>query len=86
MCGNPLLGDGHAILCAKEVVGNEPFAVLFGDDIVDNKIPALKQLINVTKKLSAASWLLKNHQRKFKIMVLLSQGGADRASMKLNHL
>lgn len=41
------LGDGHAILCAKEVVGNEPFAVLFGDDIVDGKIPALKQLINV---------------------------------------
>ena len=44
------LGDGHAILCAKEVVGNEPFAVLFGDDIVDNKIPALKQLINVYQK------------------------------------
>ena len=41
------LGDGHAILCAKEVVGDEPFAVLFGDDIVDHKIPALKQLINV---------------------------------------
>lgn len=40
------LGDGHAILCAKEVVGDEPFAVLFGDDIVDNKVPALKQLID----------------------------------------
>ena len=40
------LGDGHAILCAKEVVGNEPFAVLFGDDIVDFKVPAIKQLIN----------------------------------------
>lgn len=40
------LGDGHAILCAKEVVGNEPFAILFGDDIVDYKVPALKQLIN----------------------------------------
>lgn len=41
------LGDGHAILCAKELVGDEPFAVLFGDDIVDHKIPAIKQLINV---------------------------------------
>lgn len=41
------LGDGHAILCAKEVVGNEPFAILFGDDIVDYKVPAIKQLINV---------------------------------------
>jgi len=40
------LGDGHAILCAKEVIGNEPFAVLFGDDIVDNQEkPALKQLM-----------------------------------------
>ncbi|MFA5829587.1 MAG: UTP--glucose-1-phosphate uridylyltransferase GalU [Candidatus Gracilibacteria bacterium] len=44
------LGDGHAILCAKEVVGNEPFAVLFGDDIVDYKVPALKQLIDVYNK------------------------------------
>jgi len=41
------LGDGHAILCAKEVVGDEPFAVLFGDDIVDDKIPAIKQLMDV---------------------------------------
>lgn len=39
------LGDGHAILCAKELVEDEPFAILFGDDIVDNKKPALKQLI-----------------------------------------
>jgi len=44
------LGDGHAILCAKELVRDEPFAVLFGDDIYDSKIPALKQLINVFEK------------------------------------
>lgn len=48
------LGDGHAILCAKEVVGDEPFAVLFGDDIVDNKVPALKQLINVYNKTGSS--------------------------------
>jgi UTP--glucose-1-phosphate uridylyltransferase len=41
------LGDGHAILCAKELLGDEPFAVMFGDDIVDSKTPALKQLMNV---------------------------------------
>ena len=35
------LGDGHAILCAREIVGDEPFAVLFGDDIIDSKTPAL---------------------------------------------
>lgn len=46
------LGDGHAILCAKEIIGNEPFAVLFGDDLVDSRVPALAQLIKVyeTKK------------------------------------
>lgn len=44
------LGDGDAILCAKEVIGDEPFAVLFGDDIVDSKKPALAQLIEVYEK------------------------------------
>jgi UTP--glucose-1-phosphate uridylyltransferase len=39
------LGLGHAILQAKTFVGNEAFAVLLGDDIVDNQIPCLKQLI-----------------------------------------
>lgn len=40
-------GLGHAILCAKSFVGNEPFAVLLGDDIVDSKVPCLSQLIEV---------------------------------------
>lgn len=44
------LGDGHAILCAKELVKNEPFAVLFGDDIYDGKVPALSQLIKEYEK------------------------------------
>lgn len=42
------MGLGHAILCAKDFVGNEPFAVLLGDDIVDNEpLPCLKQLLDV---------------------------------------
>lgn len=42
------LGLGHAILCAKTFVGNEPFAVMLGDDIVDNDdYPCLKQLIDI---------------------------------------
>ncbi|MBI4127307.1 UTP--glucose-1-phosphate uridylyltransferase GalU [Candidatus Peregrinibacteria bacterium] len=44
------LGDGHAILCAKELIGDEPFAILFGDDIVDGKTPALRQLIKLYEK------------------------------------
>ncbi|MBN2096515.1 UTP--glucose-1-phosphate uridylyltransferase [Candidatus Peregrinibacteria bacterium] len=43
---NKPLGDGHAILMAEEAVGNEPFLVLFGDDIVKSDIPAAKQLID----------------------------------------
>lgn len=40
-------GLGHAINCAKTFVGNEPFAVMLGDDVVDNDIPCLKQMIDV---------------------------------------
>lgn len=39
-------GLGHAIYCAKSFVGNEPFAILLGDDVVDSEVPCLKQLIN----------------------------------------
>jgi len=41
------MGLGHAILCAKNFIGDEPFAVLLGDDIVMSETPCLKQLINV---------------------------------------
>jgi len=40
-------GLGHAVLCAKTFVGNEPFAVMLGDDVVDAEVPCLKQLIDV---------------------------------------
>lgn len=38
-------GLGHAIYCAKSFIGNEPFAVLLGDDIVDAEVPCLQQMI-----------------------------------------
>ncbi|HBI04153.1 MAG TPA: UTP--glucose-1-phosphate uridylyltransferase, partial [Paenibacillaceae bacterium] len=40
-------GLGHAIYCARSFVGNEPFAVLLGDDIIKSPKPCLKQLIEV---------------------------------------
>lgn len=40
-------GLGHAILCAKSFIGNEPFAVMLGDDIVSNGTPCLKQMIEI---------------------------------------
>ena len=39
-------GLGHAIGCARTFVGNDPFAVMLGDDVVDSRVPCLKQLIN----------------------------------------
>ncbi|MEK7615458.1 MAG: UTP--glucose-1-phosphate uridylyltransferase GalU [Patescibacteria group bacterium] len=48
------LGDGHAILTALPFVDrHEPVAILFGDDIIDGKVPALKQLINIYEKYNA---------------------------------
>jgi len=44
---NEAKGDGHALLCAKELLDEEPFAVLFGDDIIDGPVPALAQLLKV---------------------------------------
>lgn len=47
-------GLGHAVLCAKQFVGNEPFAVLLGDDLVDATVPCLAQLINVYEDLGGS--------------------------------
>lgn len=48
------LGLGHAVLCAKHLVGDEPFAIILGDDIIDARVPALSQMINVYNKYGAS--------------------------------
>lgn len=50
--GEPM-GSGHAIKLAKNFVGNEPFAVLYGDDLMKADVPVLKQLIDVYEKTDA---------------------------------
>lgn len=47
------LGLGHAVYCAKSFVGNEPFAVLLGDDVVDSQKPCLKQMIEVFEQYNS---------------------------------
>ena len=47
------LGLGHAVLTSKRVVGDEPFAVLLGDDIIDSEVPALKQMMAVYERYPA---------------------------------
>ena len=41
------LGLGHAVLCARPMVGNEPFAVLLADDLIDAEVPVLRQMIDL---------------------------------------
>ena len=43
-------GDGHAISLTKELIGNEPVAVLYGDDVVDSEVPCIGQLIKVFER------------------------------------
>jgi len=50
---NPL-GLGHAIYCAKSFVGDEPFAVLLGDDVVDSEKPCLKQMLEIFEEYNAS--------------------------------
>lgn len=47
------LGLGHAVLTAKRLVGDDPFAVLLGDDIIDAQVPALKQMMDVYQRYPA---------------------------------
>jgi UTP--glucose-1-phosphate uridylyltransferase len=49
--GEPL-GLGHAVLVARDLVGDEPFAVILGDDVIDAKPPALRQMIDIYDQLN----------------------------------
>jgi UTP--glucose-1-phosphate uridylyltransferase len=49
------LGLGHAVLMAKELVGNEPFAVLLPDDILDATIPCMKQMVEAFNETQASN-------------------------------
>ncbi len=41
------LGLGHAVLCARDLVGNEPFAVMLADDLIDSEVPCIRQLLEI---------------------------------------
>jgi UTP--glucose-1-phosphate uridylyltransferase len=44
------LGLGHAVLMARDLVGDEPFAVMLGDDIIDSPVPCMKQMVDVFER------------------------------------
>lgn len=47
-------GNGHAVLVAREAVGDEPFAMLWGDDLVFGRTPALRQMLDVRERLGGS--------------------------------
>jgi UTP--glucose-1-phosphate uridylyltransferase len=47
------LGLGHAVLMARDLVGNEPFAVMLGDDIIDSPVPCMRQMMDVFERHGA---------------------------------
>src|SRR5512145_945500 len=49
------LGLGHAVLCAEPVVGNEPFAVLLADDLIDSPVPVMKQMVEIAARERVAT-------------------------------
>jgi UTP--glucose-1-phosphate uridylyltransferase len=46
------LGLGHAVLCARDLVGDEPFAVMLADDLIENDTPCIRQLLDIFQSTS----------------------------------
>ena len=74
------LGLGHAVWCARELVGDEPFAVLLPDDMVLSKTPCLKQLLTAHEKVGghvvAVENVPKEKTNRYGILDVLSEEGS----------
>ena len=73
------LGLGHAVWCARELIGREPFAILLADDLVQSKTPCLRQLIDVHEKTGgnvvAVMDVPREHTNRYGILDLESDDG-----------
>ena len=75
------LGLGHAVLCAKDLVGDEPFVVMLGDDIIDSEKPCLGQLLEVYHKYRGSVLALERVPRE-----QISAYGCVKANMITDHV
>ena len=57
------LGLGHAVLCARHLIGDEPFAVILADDLIDAQVPVLKQMADVHAKKGGSVLAVQNVDR-----------------------
>jgi len=73
------LGLGHAVWCARDLVGNEPFAVLLADDFVMAEPPCLKQMVDVFERtkgnIVATMEVPPNHTRRYGILEVAGEEG-----------
>ena len=73
------LGLGHAVWCARDLVGNEPFAVLLADDFVMAEPPCLKQMVDVFERtkgnIVATMEVPANHTRRYGILEVAGEEG-----------
>ena len=80
-------GLGHAVLCARAAVGDEPFAVLLGDDLLDAKVPGIGQLIEVYQRLGTGVIALKEVPADQTHMYGIADGARDGArGLKIDKL
>ncbi|MFP6756848.1 MAG: sugar phosphate nucleotidyltransferase, partial [Alphaproteobacteria bacterium] len=72
-------GLGHAIWCARDLIGDEPFAVLLADDLVQSNTPCLKQLVDVHAKIGgsvvAVMDVPREHTNRYGILDVESESG-----------
>jgi UTP--glucose-1-phosphate uridylyltransferase len=81
------LGLGHAVLCAKDVVGDEPFVVMLGDDIIDAAVPGAKQLADCWERHGLGTIALMEVAREETSMYGIAAGQAlDDRTVKIDRL
>lgn len=73
------LGLGHAVWCARHIVGNEPFAVILADDLVMGDTPCLKQMIEARTEavnMAAVMDVPREHTQRYGVLEVESETGA----------
>jgi UTP--glucose-1-phosphate uridylyltransferase len=81
------LGLGHAVLCARDLIGNEPFAVMLGDDIIDAPVPALGQMLDVYNEHHASVLALQEvPEEKIHLYGVIKGDKVDRGIYRIQHM
>jgi UTP--glucose-1-phosphate uridylyltransferase len=81
------LGLGHAVLCAKSLVGNDPFGVMLGDDMIDSEVPGILQLWrSYQKHQKGVIALMEVHPSQTHLYGIAAGEMLDGRTMKITHI